>query len=100
MKRSVNPIIGHWLAFSALFILSCASATAPVDSVPLVTVDSGSVAGAHFGSSAQEVMFLGIPYAAPPTGSRRWKPPSLHKLRVLFRACRLATQTEPPNPVQ
>ena len=76
MKRSVNPINGQWLAFSALFILSCASTTAQVDSVPLITIDSGRVAGAHFGSSAQEVMFLGIPYAAPPTGSRRWKPPS------------------------
>ena len=46
-----------------------------MNSTPQVTLDSGSVSGAHFGPSPQEVMFLGIPYAAPPTGDRRWKPP-------------------------
>jgi len=45
------------------------------DSLPLVTIDSGTLQGAHFGTAPYEVMFLGIPYAAPPTGERRWKPP-------------------------
>jgi para-nitrobenzyl esterase len=31
--------------------------------------------GVPFGSVKDKVMFLGIPYAAPPVGERRWKPP-------------------------
>jgi para-nitrobenzyl esterase len=50
-------------------------ATALDNSAPLVAIDSGRISGSHFGSSAHQVMFLGIPYAAPPTGDRRWKPP-------------------------
>lgn len=38
-------------------------------------IDSGTLQGADFGPSPNEVMFLGIPYAAPPTGELRWKPP-------------------------
>ena len=65
-----------WL-FLALFC--CANFTpaqSQTDSRPRVTIDSGTLEGAHFGSSPNEVMFLGIPYAAPPTGDLRWKPPS------------------------
>ena len=39
------------------------------------TIDSGTLQGADFGPAPNEVMFLGIPYAAPPTGELRWKPP-------------------------
>ncbi len=41
---------------------------------PLVVLDSGALEGIRFGA-ANEVAFLGIPYAAPPVGDRRWKPP-------------------------
>jgi Carboxylesterase family len=44
-------------------------------SAPLATIDSGPLEGAYFGASPDEVMFLGIPYAAPPIADRRWKPP-------------------------
>jgi para-nitrobenzyl esterase len=44
---------------------------------PLVTISSGSLAGAFFGTLPTEVMFLGIPYAAPPTGTFRWKRPQV-----------------------
>jgi para-nitrobenzyl esterase len=43
--------------------------------VPRVTVDSGVLAGTHFGSLPSEVAFLGVPFAAPPVGNLRWKPP-------------------------
>jgi para-nitrobenzyl esterase len=60
-------------------IVLCSAGIAPapsqIDSRPLVTIDSGTLEGAQFGSVRDEVMFLGIPFAAPPTGERRWKPP-------------------------
>jgi para-nitrobenzyl esterase len=41
---------------------------------PRVTLKSGVLEGTYFGS-AKEVAFLGVPYAAPPIGPLRWKPP-------------------------
>jgi para-nitrobenzyl esterase len=51
--------------------------TPPRDTLPSprVTIDAGVVVGAYFGPSRAERMFLGIPYAAPPVGARRWRPP-------------------------
>jgi para-nitrobenzyl esterase len=72
----LKAIFECWLALTALSLASGPAVDARNDSVPVVTTDSGSLSGSHFGPSAKEVMFLGIPYAAPPTGDRRWKPPS------------------------
>jgi carboxylesterase type B len=47
----------------------------PTDSHLFATIDCGMLEGAHFGAARNEVIFLGIPYAAPPTGDRRWKAP-------------------------
>jgi len=59
----------------AILCVSFTPAQTQTDSRPLVTIDSGALEGAHFGTAPNEVMFLGIPYASPPTGERRWKPP-------------------------
>ena len=60
--------------YALMFLLS-----APVfsqgDSAPVATIDSGRLVGTRFGPTHNEVMFLGIPYTAPPTGDRRWKAP-------------------------
>lgn len=60
----------------ALCVLAVACILSPaVDTQPascFVQADQGSVQGADRGSSCA---FLGIPYAASPTGSLRWKPP-------------------------
>ncbi len=64
-----------WLSFVMFFCVSFALAQSRIDSKLLVTIDSGTLEGAHFGAARNEVMFLGIPYAAPPTGERRWRPP-------------------------
>ena len=44
-------------------------------SVPTATVEAGIVKGIHFGPGQTGVAFLGVPYAAPPVGDLRWKPP-------------------------
>ena len=71
----LNLFLRQWLALSTLCVISFVPTIAQVDSVPVAAIDSGSISGSHFGPKAQEVMFLGIPYAAAPTGDRRWKPP-------------------------
>lgn len=43
---------------------------------PRVTLKSGTLEGAHFGTAANDAAFLGVPYAAPPVGGLRWKPPT------------------------
>ncbi|MEO7731106.1 MAG: carboxylesterase family protein, partial [Kofleriaceae bacterium] len=49
-----------------------AGADAAVDDPTLVTLADGKVHGGVVGTSRQ---FLGIPYAKPPVGALRWKPP-------------------------
>jgi para-nitrobenzyl esterase len=61
-----------------LIVVCCikiASVQATSDSSPQARIDSGTLEGAHFGASPDQIMFLGIPFAAAPTGERRWKPP-------------------------
>ena len=45
------------------------------DAPPRASIESGALEGALFGPARNEVIFLGIPFAAPPTGDLRWKPP-------------------------
>lgn len=70
----------HFLRFRA-FLLICAIARGAgalalgEAAAPTVTVQSGILAGTHFGSAGNEVAFLGVPYAASPIGELRWRPP-------------------------
>jgi para-nitrobenzyl esterase len=48
------------------------AATAHAAAAPKVRIDTGTVAGK---SDGKIDAFLGIPYAAPPVGDLRWKPP-------------------------
>jgi para-nitrobenzyl esterase len=74
-----------------LLLVACyvalAAARSPGDTRPSANIDSGTLQGANFGAAPNEVMFLGIPYAAPPTGERRWRPPQpIEKWRGIRRA--------------
>ena len=42
----------------------------------VVRIDTGYIAGTILGEPGKEVyIYRGIPYAAPPVGDLRWKPP-------------------------
>ena len=57
-----------------LFASLLASATLLADNGLSITTDSGPIRGKESGDGKVRI-FLGIPYAAPPVGLLRWKPP-------------------------
>jgi len=64
------------VAVAGSFVLSGAIPASAGESVrlsPIVRVDSGVLRGRV---SAHHRSFSGIPYAAPPVGARRWRPPA------------------------
>jgi para-nitrobenzyl esterase len=62
-----------WRAAVTALALALTGTTVPTGSDPaVVTVDSGQIRGTV---STDARTFQGIPYAAPPTGDRRWRPP-------------------------
>lgn len=63
----------RFLAAGACAFLLSAPALRATDGLTVAT-DRGSVKGT-LSSNGQVRAFLGIPYAAPPVGPRRWKPP-------------------------
>ena len=71
MKRITKP--GLILVVFCCVSFARSESQSPTDSHLFATIDSGMLEGAHFGTARNEVMFLGIPYAAPPTGDQRWK---------------------------
>lgn len=61
----------------ALALVSAGNAQEVHDSsAATVTLASGTLRGMRFGNEQTGAAFLGIPYAAPPTGELRWKPPT------------------------
>lgn len=83
--RRLNSRLGHGgfafrllLGVAAICVVTLGSAlTASADDRPIALTQSGVVIGLRVGSVNE---FLGIPYAAPPVGSRRWRPPSSYGL--------------------
>jgi para-nitrobenzyl esterase len=66
-----------WLIISLLVtnVVGWHHQDAQVASPPTIEVEGGVLEGTHFGETQNEVAFLGVPYAAPPIGDLRWKPP-------------------------
>jgi len=73
----------RWIHFfTAVVILTCLTGCQTPTSSPddlTIQVDGGLISGTPVGSDGQIRAYKGIPYAAPPVGGLRWKPPQLAK---------------------
>lgn len=65
MRRLVTSV-------SLVLLLLCCVTAAPA---PVVHLECGPARGAVMPNQNSILAFMGIPYAAPPTGARRFQPP-------------------------
>jgi para-nitrobenzyl esterase len=72
MKNKGSNLIFGFIG-SALIL--CSSATLAQDNVPGVETRQGKLIGQYADQNAGVSVFKGIPFAAPPVGQARWKPP-------------------------
>jgi para-nitrobenzyl esterase len=85
------------LAFSATVLAERAAPWSPPTPAPRVTIDAGTVEGA-VDSATGVLVFRGIPYAAPPVGRLRWRPPQAPaRWRGVRKADRLAANCTQPQ---
>jgi len=74
---AARSVVARIVLAASTAAATCAAQSA-ADSVSTRTqihTDSGVIEGVQFGDLATELMFLEIPYAAAPTGVRRWTAP-------------------------
>ncbi|MHC4470304.1 MAG: carboxylesterase/lipase family protein [Planctomycetota bacterium] len=85
LRRRLPLLAG---ALLLLLLLRCARAEDEREAgPPTARVDSGAVSGKLVGEDRDVRAFLGIPYAAPPVGPLRWKPPAPARPWTGARAC-------------
>jgi para-nitrobenzyl esterase len=72
MKRFTSFLLIALVLLSTIAV-SCAPASVPLKDP--IKIDTGLVSGATVGEKQDIHVYQGIPFAAPPVGSLRWKPP-------------------------
>lgn len=68
------PLFIRAISVGALLLTLCVPLQVAADDGPVVKTELGPVRGKSSGDGKLNI-FLGIPYAAPPVGPLRWKPP-------------------------
>lgn len=97
--ESITPFLSFSCYFHAVkkslilvcLILAVSLAPRPAKAEP-IAIDSGQIEGSQFGSTR---VFKGIPYAAPPVGPLRWRPP---QPVASWRDVRMTTRHSPACP--
>ncbi|MBE1160667.1 carboxylesterase/lipase family protein [Dyella acidiphila] len=70
----LQSLLRHRFTVSALAMLLISASAPAADTGPSVDIATGTLLGVHDAKSGLDE-FKGIPYAAPPVGPLRWKPP-------------------------
>jgi hypothetical protein len=72
MRGRTHAVACAALPLALFTAIGLPTATASAETSPTVVTDRGAIHGAVTGGVER---FLGIPYAAAPTGALRWRPP-------------------------
>jgi para-nitrobenzyl esterase len=94
MHRILVRVLLGWLISSSLAVVGCA----PRDDqrgAPRLRINGEKVTGQYLASGDNHVVFRGMPYAAPPVGDLRWRPPAPYRTAT---GSRDALEFAPPCP--